>query len=187
MIDYVTSETKEDLSGILALQKINLSESLTKEEIKSQGFVTVVHNYDQLKKLNDIEKFIIAKDKNKIIAYLLAMTEQSKSELPVLIPMFDTFNSILFKGKIIASYNYIVVGQVCVAKQYRGQGILDNCYTTYKNHFKGKYDFTITEIDAKNMRSLNAHKRIGFTEIYRYFSSDNTEWCIVLWNWQKEG
>ena len=183
MIHFTTSNTKDDLSGILSLQKANLSIALTKEEIKSQGFVTVMHSYDELKKLNDIEKHILAKDGDKIVAYLLAMTKQSKNEIPVLIPMFEIFDIIFFKGKLISLYNYIVVGQVCVDKQYRAQGIIDNCYAFYKDHFKSKYDFAITEIASTNMRSINAHKRIGFKEIHRYVSN-NTEWSIVLWDWK---
>ncbi len=185
MIEYTRAITNEDLLGILALQKANLSDALTKEEIESQGFVTVNHSYEELKNLNDIEKHLIAKEDDKVIAYLLAMTERSKYDLPVLIPMFNIFESILYADKLIASCNYIVVGQVCVDKQYRGQGILDQCYAAYKDHFSNKYDFAITEIAGSNLRSLQAHKRIGFQNIHQYIAEDKTEWHIVLWNWGK--
>ena len=185
MIEYTTSKTKDELSGILDLQKANLSNVLTKDEIITQGFVTVDHSYDQLKNLNDIENHIIAKDNDKVIAYLLAMTQQSRFDLPILIPMFERFEKILFRNKLISDYNYIVVGQVCVEKSYRGKGILDNCYAAYKNQFASKFDFAITEIASTNLRSLNAHKRIGFIEIDTYNSNDKTEWCIVLWDWGK--
>ncbi len=186
MIEYTRAITNEDLLGILALQKANLSDALTKEEIESQGFVTVNHSYEELKNLNDIEKHLIAKEEDKVIAYLLAMTERSKYDLPVLIPMFDMFESILYADKLIASCNYIVVGQVCVDKRYRGQGILDQCYAVYKDHFSNKYDFAITEIASTNLRSLNAHIRIGFKEIHRYPANDQMEWSIVLWDWENE-
>ncbi|MDX5422223.1 MAG: GNAT family N-acetyltransferase [Hymenobacteraceae bacterium] len=185
MIAYTTSNTKEDLLGILALQKVNTPEALTNEQIKSQGFVTVRHSYDELKQLNDIEKHIIAKDERRVVAYLLAMTDQSKFDFPILIPMFEVFNSLSFAGKTISAYNYLVVGQVCVEAQYRGQGILDGCYAAYKHRFQGRYDFAITEIASTNVRSLNAHRRIGFKEIHRYTSPDKTEWSIVLWDWKK--
>ena len=184
MRNCTTADTKNDLEGILTLQKANLAQGLTLEEIQSQGFVTVIHNYDQLKKLNDYEKHVIVKEKNKVIAYLLAMTQQSKFDIPILIPMFNVFDRILYADKKIAEYNYIVVGQVCIDREYRGQGILDNCYTAYKEYYSDKYDFAITEIASTNIRSLNAHKRIGFREIHNYKSSDNTEWVIVLWDWK---
>src|SRR5688500_2995912 len=121
MIQYTTSATPEDLQGILTLQKANLPQALTKEQIQSQGFVTVSHSYNDLKKLNEIEKHIIAKDGNNVVGYLLAMTEQSKADIPVLIPMFNLFEKITLGDKVVSDYNYIVVGQACIDKQYRGQ------------------------------------------------------------------
>ena len=184
MIEYTTSNTESDLKRILELQRANLPNALTSDEIQSQGFVTVVHSFNDLKKLNDIEKHIIANDNGKVVAYLLAMTQQSKADIPVLIPMFKMFEEIVYKDKPVSDYNYLVVGQVCVAKEYRGQGILDKCYDTYKNYFINKYDFAITEIDGRNLRSINAHKRIGFKEIHRY-TSDEREWSVVVWDWRK--
>ncbi len=184
MIHYTTTNTTKDLEGIIALQKANLAQNLTKEEIKSQGFVTVHHSYEQLKKLNDHEKHIIAKDNDRVVGYVLAMTHHSKFDLPILIPMFNEFEIILYGSKKIADYNYIVAGQVCTNKEYRGQGIVDNCYGTYKNFYSDKYDFVITEIATTNLRSLHAHKRIGFLEIHSYTAPDKENWIIVLWDWK---
>lgn len=186
MIEYTTSDCKSDLISILELQKANLLNVLTLDEIRDQGFVTVTHTYDELNKLNNIEKHIIAKEGDTIIGYLLSMTEKSKFDLPVLIPMFKVFDEIIYKNRLISDYNYIVVGQVCVKKEYRGKSILDNCYLTYKNIFINKYDFAITEISLENRRSFNAHTRIGFKEIYRYIDPVKTEWSIVIWDWKKD-
>jgi GNAT superfamily N-acetyltransferase len=184
MITYTTVNSKTDLEGILKLQKSNLAQNLNSDEIRSQGFVTVNHTYDLLKKLNDFEKHIIAKENDKVIGYVLAMTKHSKFDIPVLFPMFNVFDTVLFKDKKISAYNYILVGQVCVDKAYRGQGIFNNCYAAYKEFYKDKYDFAITEIANTNSRSLNAHKRIGFEDIHSYFAPDKTEWIVVLWNWK---
>lgn len=183
MITYTTSKSVEDLAGILALQKNNLPANLAQEEIAREGFVTVMHSLEDLKKLNAIEQSVIAKDNSKIIAYLLAMTSKSKADIPVLIPMFETFEKIGLRCKILSGYHYIVVGQVCVAKGYRGKGILDHCYAEFKKQFKKSYDFAVTEIATRNQRSINAHKRIGFTEIYRFKAPDDEEWSIVIWEW----
>jgi predicted GNAT superfamily acetyltransferase len=183
MITYTTSKSIEDLAGIIELQKKNLRSNLTKEEIEREGFVTVMHSLKDLTKMNAFEHSVIAKRGGKIIAYLIAMTSKSKADIPVLIPMFANFDNIRLHNKALSAYNYIVVGQVCVAKGFRGQGILDNCYAEYKKQFNGKYDFAITEIATKNLRSINAHKRIGFTEICRYKAPDNEEWSIVIWEW----
>lgn len=119
-----------------------------------------------------------------MVGYLLAMTKNSQSAIPVLIPMFEVFNKILYNNKLVADQTFIVVGQVCIDKDYRGKGLLDKAYQAYKIIFKNKYDFAITEIAATNKRSLNAHKRIGFTDVHHYTDSNNIEWRIVIWEWR---
>ncbi|MBM3415870.1 MAG: GNAT family N-acetyltransferase [Bacteroidetes bacterium] len=185
MIVYSTANTPGELQGILTLQRENLARNLDAEEIKEQGFVTVEHGYALLEKLNSCEKHILAKDGQKVIGYLLAMTKDRKNDVPVLLSMFDAFDRVKYDGRKIADYHYLVVGQVCVARPYRGQGILDACYAAYRKHYHRKYDFAITEIDATNLRSLQAHKRIGFIEAERYNGPDGTNWVIVLWDWRE--
>ncbi len=183
MIVYTTSQNDNDLTGILSLQKANLARNLDKEEIETQGFVTVLHRLVDLQKMNDIEQHIIAKDNDTVIAYLLAMTERSKFDIPVLVPMFELFESIQYKNKLLSQYNYMVVGQVCVDKKYRGQGVLDKCYDLYVKTFRQRYDFAVTEIATSNQRSLNAHKRIGFKIIHEYVAPDEERWAIVVLDW----
>ena len=185
MISYTISKTEDEIAGILALQEANLSVVLSPSEIQSQGFVTVTHSREELTRLNDIENHIIAKDGDKVIGYVLAMTKASASALPVLEPMFEVFDEIFYRNKLVSAYQYLVVGQVCIDKQYRGQGVFDQLYSAYKNRFQSKYDFAITEIAVKNLRSQRAHQRIGFEEIHRYLAPDQTEWSIVLWDWNK--
>lgn len=168
------------------MQKANLAANLSSDEMASQGFVTVVHSFEDLKKMNDVERHIIAKKDDKVMAYLLAMTAAAEDDIPVLRPMFKLFNGIAFNGKPVSSYNYIVVGQVCVDRDRRGQGVLDNCYLAYRDAFKPKYDFAVTEIATRNTRSIAAHKRIGFEELHRYKAPHGEEWSIVIWDWQME-
>jgi len=103
MITYSTANSQIDLAGILKLQKANLAASLDPEELRQQGFVTVNHTYDQLQKLNEDEMHIVGKDEEKIIGYVLAMTARSKAEIPVLIPMFRNFDSIVYRDKNISN------------------------------------------------------------------------------------
>lgn len=182
MITFAPAETREDLLGILDLQWANLVTNLSPEEIAAQGFVTVIHSMHDLSELNNAERHIVAKDGDSIIGYLLAMTKASKSAIPVLVPMFDAFDVALYKNKAIKDYHYLVVGQVCVDKHFRGKGIIDKCYAAYKAHYAKKYDFAITEIASINLRSRNAHKRIGFKEIQAYTAGD-IRWIIVVWDW----
>jgi hypothetical protein len=171
------------LSGIIELQRDNLPQYLTQEEMASQGFVTVIHSLADLKKMNELEQHVIAKDGDRVIAYLLAMTAASGNDIAVLVPLFGLFGKILYAGRIVSGYKYIVVGQVCVGKGYRGQGVLDDCYAEYRRRFQDRYDFAITEISTRNTRSIQAHKRIGFVPVHEYKAPDGEEWSVVIWEW----
>ncbi|CAN5289420.1 hypothetical protein BH20BAC1_BH20BAC1_05610 [soil metagenome] len=186
MIVFKTVTSAEEIFQLLELQKNNLLKNLSEEEINTQGFVTVIHDYETLKKMNNIEPSIIAKKDDLVIGYLLAMTKKSKNDIPVLIPMFNVFENIHYNSRKISAYNYLVVGQVCIAQEWRGQGILDDCYAAYRKHFCKKYDFAITEIQTKNQRSVKAYLRVGFSIIHSYEDENHDGWEIVLWDWKSE-
>ena len=181
---FTTSTTDKELAEIIALQKKNLPANLTVAEMQEQGFVTVVHSLDDLKKMNQFEQHLVIKDNDTVVGYLLAMTKKSEFDIPVLIPMFKVFDKVSYQNKLLADYNFIVVGQVCIDKEYRGKGLLNKSYQAYKKIFSSKYDFAITEIATANQRSLNAHKTAGFTEIHRFTDSSQIEWSIIIWDWR---
>jgi hypothetical protein len=183
MIQYTIATSDQHLQGILDLQKRNLAVNLDESEIRSQGFVTVLHSMVDLQKMNAIERHVIAVDDDRVVAYLLAMTPASRNDIPVLVPMFDTIESISFAGRPLAASSYIVVGQACVDKAYRGQGVFDDIYRYYRECFCGLYPFVITEIDVANTRSLRAHQRVGFETIKEYTAPNGITWHIVLWDW----
>jgi len=184
---YKACTSKMEMLNILELQRENHFASLSAEDIASEGFLTCTHSLELIRELNNIAPHIIAVCNNKVIAYLLTMTKVAESKMPLLIPMFNEFRTIVFKGKMISEYNYLIVGQVCVGKGFRGQGVLENCYQSYESFYKDKFDFAITEIANRNKRSINAHKRIGFVEVNRYFSPEGEEWSVVILEWSNMG
>ncbi|PSL07710.1 GNAT family N-acetyltransferase [Cecembia rubra] len=180
-LKFKTATSETDLQGILLLQSEN---HLNNIKDYKEGFVTVKHDFNVLKKMNDLSPHVIALENKTIAGYVLAMTKDSKEDVPILVPMFELFDQLKFKGKKISTYNYLVVGQVCVGKDFRGKGIFDQLYETYKTVHSNKFEFAVTEIATNNLRSLNAHKRIGFREIHRYSDTIPMEWSIVLWDWK---
>ena len=75
-----------------------------------------------------------------------------------------------------------MMGQVCVAKPYRGRGVFDSLYAAHREHLKSRFDACVTEISVRNPRSRKAHERVGFEELERYGDATD-EWIVVIWNW----
>jgi len=184
-IIYKTCASKIELQEILQLQNENHFSTLSKEEIASEGFLTCTHSLELLAEFNSIAPHVIAISKNTIVGYLLTMTSIAEEKMLQLRPMFLEFKKVFYNSRKIEEYNYLIIGQVCIKKEFRGQDILEKCYHLYKTVYRNRFDFAITEIDLYNQRSLRAHLKLGFKEIHRYFSPNGREWCIVILDWNK--
>lgn len=173
MITYTTATTDNELKEILALQQKNLPTSVSPQEKEKEGFVTVVHTFEILKAMNDVCAHIIAKSDNLVIAYALCMHPKFANDIAVLKPMFDELEAI-----IPPIPSFIAMGQICVDKAFRKQGVFRKLYETMQSVTQPTFESIITEIDASNTRSLQAHAAIGFEEVKTYESSGQL-WRIV--------
>jgi len=183
MIRVTTTSGNDDLEKILGLQEKNLSRNLTTDEIKSQGFVTINHSLQMLQQMHTMAPSIIVKDDDRIVAYALTMLREFSTLVPALEPMFEKFESLRWKEKPLNFYSYYVMGQICVDKAYRGQGLFDALYQKHKEVYSFRFDLLVTEIATRNLRSINAHQRVGF-ETVNTFRDETDEWNVVLWDWK---
>lgn len=175
-IQYSRSHTEEELMEILALQKQNSPTNFSEEEKQKEGFITILHSFDQLKNLNDDCPHIIAKFEGKVIGYALCMTKKFAKEIPLLTSMFENAD-ILLKEK-----SYLAMGQIFVSKDFRGKGVFRAMYRFYRKELHKDYEFLVTEVAASNRRSLNAHMDIGFKVLQTHILED-ISWKFICWDW----
>jgi ribosomal protein S18 acetylase RimI-like enzyme len=181
-INFTTIASDDDVRQVLDLQQVNLSTKVSADVAASQGFVTVQHNFDLLKQMNEAIPQVIAKDGDQVVGYALVMLPAFQDLIPVLKPMFVLFDSLDFRGKKISEYRYYVMGQICVAEGYRGVGIFDGLYQHHRELYRMQFDFVATEIASRNTRSIRAHERVGFKTIHT-FQDETDHWEIVVWDW----
>ena len=174
MVVYKQADTLQELEQILDLQQRNLPKNISQEESTKEGFVTVEHTMDVLQAMNEVCGHIIAMDEDQIVGYALCMHPKFAEDIEVLRPMFHEIDKAL-EGKV----NYMAMGQICVAKTHRGQGIFRKLYQTMKKKLPKAFDMIITEVDGKNPRSLAAHAAIGFKTLAIYHS-DGKEWHVIM-------
>lgn len=184
-IRFTTISSDDDVRQVLALQQANLSTQVSADVATSQGFVTVQHDFDLLKQMNEAIPQVIAKDGDQVAGYALVMLPSFQDLIPVLKPMFALFDSLDFRGKKVADYQYYVMGQICVAEGYRGAGIFDGLYHKHRDLYLSQFDFVATEIATRNTRSIRAHERVGFQTIHS-FQDETDLWEIVVWDFKLE-
>ncbi|MEO6687175.1 MAG: GNAT family N-acetyltransferase [Dyadobacter sp.] len=179
-IELTFAETQKDVEEILSLQQLNLKTNVSEEVKNEQGFLTVCHSTEQLEIMHNLTPQIIAKANGKVIAFALAMLPSMGKLIPDLQPMFDLVDDIEWNGKLIRDYKYYMMGQICVAAEFRGQGIFEKLYHTHKNFYEKEFDLCITEISTQNKRSQRAHEKVGFETIHLH-KDHVDEWNVVAW------
>ncbi|WP_036380414.1 GNAT family N-acetyltransferase [Muricauda sp. MAR_2010_75] len=174
MIYYKQASSEQELEQILELQQENLIKSLSSEDWEKEGFLTVEHSMEILKAMNDKCGHIIAVENGGVIGYALCMHPVFADSIDVLRPMFIEINKVIQHAN-----NYMVMGQICVAKSHRGKGVFRNLYLTMKNRLPEGFDKIITEVDGKNKRSLAAHAAVGFKTL-KIYPSGEKEWHLII-------
>lgn len=173
MIGYKRASQKNELEQILQLQRDNLHTVVSEEIKKTEGFVTVHHDFDILNRMNEACPHVIATYDDKVVGYTLCMHPKFGDEIELLRPMFAEIKRILGPDE-----KYIVMGQVCVDKAYRRRGIFRSLYNYMLEQIKPEFHCIITEVDLENTSSLDAHYAIGFELISRY-RSDGHDWELI--------
>ena len=174
MIYYKQASSEQELEQILSLQQENLIKSLSAEDQDKEGFLTVEHSMEILKAMNDKCGHIIAVENGDVVGYALCMHPIFADSIEVLRPMFTEINEVIQNAN-----NYMVMGQICVAKSHRGKGVFRNLYLTMKNRLPKGFDAIITEVDGKNKRSLAAHEAVGFKTL-KVYPSGEKEWHLII-------
>ena len=143
-LDIARSE--EDLQQILRLQKLNLKTEISSQTKKEQGFLTVNHSIEELTLMHQSTPQIVARKNGEVIAFALAMLPDLGKLISDLNPMFDILSGLSWNSKNLEMYRYYVMGQICVAADFRGQGIFDKLYQKHKEVYNPEYELCVTEI-----------------------------------------
>src|SRR3954465_710741 len=125
-----------ELEQILALQRRNLPRSLDARTIADQGFVTVEHTLDRLRRMHELEPSVVARDGDALAGYALVMPVACSSLIPVLVPMFQRLEKLRRR--------FYVMGQICVDAPWRGRGVFDALYQAHRESLGNRYEMVVT-------------------------------------------
>ena len=186
MIEIKTVSCTDELNGILSLQKENLKSQISNEEAVQEGFVTAEYSLELLQQMHAESPSVIAKEGDKIVGYALVTTKAVMTHHDLLSDFFMVIQQLQYNGFPVKDTSYVVIGQLCVAKNYRGMGLVQQLYSYFKETLKHRFDFCLTDVAQTNPRSLRAHLKTGFTVIDT-LTYGEVSWDIVLWDWRDDG
>jgi len=173
-----------ELEGIRNLQEVNLKRNLTEEEAVLEGFVTAEYTIEFLARLHQLVPSVIAKEEDRVVGYAIAASTAIRKEHDLLGDLINNIDGIIYNDHLLKDSRYIVVGQLCVARDYRGLGLVRQMYNHFKSYLSSDYDYCLTDVASDNPRSLKAHLKSGF-HVVDTLHYGGVNWDIVLWDWTK--
>ncbi len=166
---------KNDIEGVLTLQDSNLFSKMTEEE-RMNGFVTTPFTVELIEKIIELDGLFVAENEAKeIIAYVYAGSWEYFSQWEIFNYMVSRFDQLSFNNKKITTENSFQYGPICIAKSYRGQGVINLIFEEMRLEFVEKYPISITFINKVNTISEKAHtKKLGWKIIDEFQFNNNT-------------
>ncbi len=178
---FRAAQTTQDIHDMLDLQAANHKSVVSQETKRTQGFVTVKHDFEVLRDMNEGYPAAIARDvEGKLVGYALSMHPTFGERVPILWELFMRLERSEWKGRPITDYRWLVMGQICVAEAHRGNGVFDHLYAHLCNMWQAEFDLIVTEVSEDNPRSMRAHERVGFELIQAYTNPETGEgWRMI--------
>ena len=174
--------TDNEIEQIAALSNANLSTNISAETKAREGFVSWVYDPPILTALHSIAPSVVVMDGPTLAGYALTLTPECLPTYPAAIDTFNHASTLTHNDRPLAQQRFYLMGQICVAEPYRGQGLVGILYNGHRQFYSSRYDLLVTEISTSNPRSLKAHQKVGFQLIHTHHDLQG-QWDVVLWDW----
>jgi GNAT superfamily N-acetyltransferase len=179
-------EALPDLEAIKSIQTENLKRNISSEESANQGYVTAEYTIEFLQELHALQPTVIIRElaTSEVCGYAIAVHPAMRGKHALLDALFDDIDTVSYDGSDLRDAKYILCGQLCVKKGYRGQGLSTKMYEYFRARLSNSYDYLITEVATNNVPSLKAHEKIGFRCV-KTTEFNGLEFQIILWDWRQ--
>ena len=175
---------ESELVQVHKLLEENLKQNLSYQERKQQGFITINYSLNSLIKLNKITPTIVAIDESKVIGYALSANRNCKGLHKFLDMVIAEVDKTFYNKDLLLESDYVVVGQLCVAKAYRRRGVSQKIYQEFKQEFHQTHPYCLTGVDALNKGSIESHKKCGFRVLKQLKCGLNSIGYLLIWDWR---
>jgi predicted GNAT superfamily acetyltransferase len=155
----------EDFAAILNLQSANYIANLSAHE-REQGFLSAQFTPEQTAQIAKDLGTIVAVIDDQIVGFVCAFRNEFETGSPVIAKMLDSYDRFTFEARPLSTLKSYIYGPVCVAREYRGRGLLRGLYDAQKKDLAGQFEIGVAFVSRSNPHSLDAHvKGLGMTEV----------------------
>ena len=154
-----------DYQEILQLQSANYIANLTEEE-RQRGFLSAKFSLEQTAQIAEDLGITIAVLDDRVAGFLCAFRNEFPSGSPVIAEMLRSFPLFRFEDRPLSSFVGYIYGPVCIAREYRGRGLLRGLYEAQKTDLAGRFEIGVAFVSRTNPHSLRAHVNgLGMMEV----------------------
>jgi len=154
-----------DYAAILDLQSANYIANLSAHE-REQGFLSAQFTLEQTAQIAEDLGTIVAVIDDQIVGFVCASRNESETGSPVIAKMLESYDRMIFEGRALKSFGSYIYGPVCLARDFRGRGLLRGLYQAQKKDLAGQFEIGVAFVSRSNPHSLETHvKGLGMTEV----------------------
>lgn len=107
-IRFTQLATEQEIQQILELQARNHGSAVDAATAADQGFVTVRHEPDVLRRMNRAHPSVIARCGDRLAGYCLVMPPDFAADVPILAPMFALLETLAWRGRPLQDRKSVV-------------------------------------------------------------------------------
>ena len=146
----------EDYGEIVRLQRENYIANLSAEE-RREGFLSAEFSLDQVAAIASALGIAIVTIDDGLVGCLCGIRREFDHGSPVVAKMLESYDHAWFQGKPLSAFNSYIYGPVCIARQYRGRGLLRGLYDFQKKDLVGLFELGVALVSHSNPHSMQAH------------------------------
>lgn len=166
--------TETDYDRIIELQSANYIAHLGDDE-RRQGFLSAQFTPSQTAQIAEDLGTMVAVVNGRLAGFLCAFRKEFQTGSPVIAEMLRSYDRLSFEGRSLSAYKSYIYGPVCIAREYRGRGLLRGLYEAQKRDLAGQFDIGVAFVSRSNPHSLSAHAGgLGMSEAGDFIANDNT-------------
>lgn len=175
--------TSEEIPLVKALLERYHTKNLQTGKERANGFVTTDMTERQLETLLIVENGVAVafeRSTGTLAGLLLGASWQFLSDWPMFVHMAGLLPEHRHEGKKLSPENCYQYGPICIAEEYRGEGVGEALADLQRKVFGERYPISATFVNLKNQRSLSFHERYGWKHAGEFSFNGNGYYLLTI-------